>query len=236
MVLMFDLFETLVNNSSIDFNRGLLPLWEKHYRERCSFEDIKEYGEELFGVFQQYHRKGLEFPFVRVELPLYAKRYGGEVVTMDASEEADFLMLCNDMEPVPGIAELLADCEEAGIPMYVLSNSGFTSQALWKALDRMGIGSYFSQVWSSADFGKIKPDRGFYEQAIDVILREHPDAEREDILFVGDMYETDVRGAHGAGLKVAWINRKGGKDTERMATYEIAETRDLRNIIFRKED
>ena len=216
---MFDLFETLVNNSSIDFNRGLRPFWEKYYQDKCTFEDIKKYGEELFVLFQKYHSEGLEFPFVRDELPMYARRYGGEVITMDASEEADFLMLCNDMVPVPGIAELLADCEEAGIPMYVLSNSGFTAQALWTALDRMGIGQYFSHVWSSADYGKIKPSREFYEQAIEVILRENPEQSREDILFVGDMYKTDVLGAHGAGLKAAWINRKGEKYTEHFATY-----------------
>ena len=234
MILMFDLFETLVNNSSIDFNRGLRPLWEKYYQDKCTFEDIKKYGEELFVLFQKYHSEGLEFPFVRDELPMYAQRYGGEVITMDASEEADFLMLCNDMVPVPGIAELLAGCEEEGIPMYVLSNSGFTADALWTALDRMGIGQYFTHVWSSADYGRIKPDRGFYEQAVEVILQENPEQSREDILFVGDMYKTDVLGAHGAGLRVAWINRKGERDTEHFATYEIAETKDLRNIILRK--
>ena len=236
MILMFDLFETLVNKRFIDFNRGLLPFWEKHYRSKCTFEDIKKYGEELFVLLQKAHGEGKEFAFVREELPLYAERYGGEVVAMDASEEAEFLMLCNGMAPAPGIAELLADCEEAGIPMYVLSNSSFTAGALWTSLDRMGIGQYFAQVWSSADFGKIKPNRDFYESAIDVILRENPEQSREDILFVGDMYETDVLGAHGAGLKVAWINRKGEKDTEHFATYEIAETRDLRSIIFRKGD
>lgn len=236
MILMFDLFETLVNKSFIDFNRGLLPLWERHYCDKCTFEDIKKYGEELFVLLRKYHSEGREFAFVREELPLYAERYGGEVITMDASEEADFMTLCNGMVPAPGIAELLADCEEAGIPMYVLSNSGFTAAALWTSLDRMGIGQYFANVWSSADFGKIKPNREFYESAIDVILRENPQKSREDILFVGDMYETDVLGAHGAGLKVAWINRKGEKDTEHFATYEIAETRDLRNIIFRKEE
>ena len=172
MILMFDLFETLVNKSFIDFNRGLLPLWERHYRDKCTFEDIKKYGEELFVLLRKYHSEGREFAFVREELPLYAERYGGEVITMDASEEADFMTLCNGMVPAPGIAELLANCEEAGIPMYVLSNSGFTAAALWTSLDRMGIGQYFANVWSSADFGKIKPNREFYESAIDVILRE----------------------------------------------------------------
>ena len=39
MILIFDFFETLLNNTSIDFNRGLKPLWEMHYKDKCSFED-----------------------------------------------------------------------------------------------------------------------------------------------------------------------------------------------------
>ena len=42
MILMFDLFETLVNKSFIDFNRGLLPLWERHYRDKCTFEEYQK--------------------------------------------------------------------------------------------------------------------------------------------------------------------------------------------------
>ena len=231
MILIFDYFETLVNNCSIDFNRGLKPLWEKYYRDRCTFDDIKEYGEELFCVLQEYHRDGREFPFVKEELPLYAERYGGDVITMNAEEEADFLMLCNDMEPVPGIRELLAECEAENIPMYVLSNSGFTAGALWTALNRLGIGQYFKRVWSSADFGRIKPYKALYDMAFAEVFRDNPDASKEDILFVGDLYATDIVGAHNAGIKAVWINRKGEPDTDGYATYEIAETRELGGII-----
>lgn len=47
-ILVFDLFETLVENEYMDFNLGLKPLWEAHYKDKCSFEEIKAYGEELF--------------------------------------------------------------------------------------------------------------------------------------------------------------------------------------------
>ena len=231
MILIFDYFETLVNNCSIDFNRGLKPLWEKHYRDRCDFEDIKEYGEELFRVLQNCHKEGREFPFVKEELPLYAKRYGGDVITMSVEEEADFLMLCNDMEPVPGIKELLAECEAKNIPMYVLSNSGFTAGALLIALNRLGIGQYFKKVWSSADFGRIKPYKALYDLALDEVFRDNPGTTKDDVLFVGDLYETDIVGAHNAGIKAAWINRKMEQDAYGYAAYEIAETRELSIII-----
>jgi putative hydrolase of the HAD superfamily len=177
------------------------------------------------------HKEGKEFPFVKDELPLYAEKYGGEVVGMTTEEEADFLMLCNDMEHIPGVKEMLDEFEKDRIPMYVLSNSGFTAKSLWVVLDRFGIGQYFSNVWSSADFGKIKPCREFFDMAVDAVLLEHPEERKEDILFIGDTYNTDVIGAHDAGIKAVWINRKKEEDVLKYATYQIAETRDLLDVV-----
>ena len=236
MILIFDFFETLLNIEKIDFNCGLKPLWEKHYIDKCSFEDICKFGEELFVHFQNMHKEGKEFPFVRDELPLYAEKYGGEVISMTTEEEADFLMLCNDMEHIPGVKDMLDEFGKDRIPMYVLSNSGFTAKALWTILDRFGIGQYFSNVWSSADYGKIKPCREFFDMAINAVLLEHPEERKEEILFIGDTYSTDIIGAYDAGIKAVWINRKKEEDTLRYATYQIAETSGLFDIVYKRKN
>ena len=59
------------------------------------------------------------------ELPQYANKYGGDVIQMSSKEEADFLMRCNEMENMPALPEALQEFDQLGIPMYVLSNSGF---------------------------------------------------------------------------------------------------------------
>lgn len=53
MILIFDYFETIVHNRSMDFNRGLKVMWEKYYKERCSFEEIKAYGEEVISIKEE---------------------------------------------------------------------------------------------------------------------------------------------------------------------------------------
>ena len=65
MIIIFDLFETILDNVTIDFNAGLLPLWEKYYRDKCTFDEIKAYGEELFEYMMELHGMGREFPFVK---------------------------------------------------------------------------------------------------------------------------------------------------------------------------
>ncbi|MCR5329426.1 MAG: HAD family hydrolase [Saccharofermentans sp.] len=231
MILIFDYFETLLNSKSIDFNRGLKLFWENHYQDKCPFEDMKAYGEELFQVLLSKHAEGIEYPFVKEELPLYARRFGGDKLSMSVAEEADFLMLCNDFELVPSIEIFLKECSEKNIPMYVLSNSGFRSETLLEILNRFGIGKCFNMLWSSADFGRIKPCKEFFELAIRRALEDNPSEKREDIIFVGDVYETDVIGANNAGIKSAWLNKKSERDTAGLATYICASPDQLYKIL-----
>ena len=231
MILIFDYFETLLNSRSMDFNRGLKVFWETYYRDKCSFEEMKAYGEGLFEELLLWHKEGYEYPFVKEEVPLYAKKFGGEVVHLSVEEEADFLMRCNDFELEDGTAEFLDKCSQKNIPMYVLSNSGFTGGALMEILNRFGIGKYFNKLWSSAEFGRIKPDREFFELAIDTALAENPSEKRDNIIFVGDMYDTDVIGAHNAGIKAAWLNKNGGVDTNNLASYEASSIKGLSKFI-----
>lgn len=231
MILIFDYFETLLNSRSIDFNRGLKVFWENNYRDKCPFEDMKAYGEELFQVLLSKHAEGIEFPFVKEELPLYADKFGGEKISMSVEEEADFLMLCNDFEPDPGIEDFVKVCSEKNIPMYVLSNSGYRGEALMEILNRFGMGKFFNSHWSSADYGKIKPCKEFFELAVRKALEDNPSERREDIVFIGDIYETDVVGAYNAGIKSAWLNKKNEIDNRGLATYICSYPHQLSVII-----
>lgn len=227
MILIFDYFETIIHNKSMDFNRGLKSLWENYYKDKCTFEDITKYSEELFEHMLQQHKQGLEYAFVKDELPKYAEKYGGDVIKMTAEEEAEFLMKCNDMENMTSIPEALATFEKIGISMYVLSNSGFTAEALAIVLEKLGIRKYFKMIWSSADFGKIKPSREFFDMAIEHALVENRSEKREDIVFIGDTYHTDVQGAISAGIEAIWINHKDEKKEEISTVHVIRDTSEL---------
>jgi len=231
MIIIFDYFETLLNSKSIDFNRGLFEFWRSYYKDKCPFEDMKAYGEELFQVLLSKHKEGEEYPFVKNELPLFAQKFGGDKISMSATEEADFLMRCNEFALDPAIADFLEACEKNSIPMYVLSNSGFRAEALTEILNRFGIGKYFIKLWSSADYGRIKPDTGFFNQAIGTALQDNQSEKRENIIFVGDIYDTDVIGAYNAGIKSAWLNKKGECDIKGLAMYNCTVTEELFRII-----
>ena len=98
-------------------------------------------------------------------------------------------------------------------------------------LNRFGIGKYFITLWSSADFGKIKPCKEFFDLAVQTALSDNPSSMKDDIVFVGDMYETDVIGAHNAGIKSAWLNKNGVPDLNGLATYNCGSVEQLFDVI-----
>ncbi|MBO4580184.1 MAG: HAD family hydrolase [Clostridiales bacterium] len=231
-ILIFDYFETLLTSRRLDFNQGLKLYWEKYYKDRCSLEEMTEYGKELLQLLLERHAEGKEFSFACEELPMYAEKFGVEYSPISPDEEADFLMACNDFELSPGIDRFLIQCKQKNTPMYVVSNSGFSASALKIVLDRFGIGSYFKEVWSSAEFGRIKPCKEFFELAIQTALSDNPPEKKDDIIYIGDLYETDVAGANRAGIKSCWINRKGEEDPQGIATYVVGSTEDLLHFEF----
>ena len=99
MILIFDYFETLLTSKRVDFNQGLKVFWERYYKDRCQFEEIKAYGEELFLQLLSMHAEGKEYPFVEAELPLYAQRFGGDdlqnIVSYNVSSISELADLLN---------------------------------------------------------------------------------------------------------------------------------------------
>ena len=135
---------------------------------------------------------------------------------------------CNEERVFDGLFEMLDLFTKEKIPMFVLSNSGFRAGALRIMLDSYGIGKYFEKIWSSADFGRVKPSAELFDMVIGEILNLYPNGNKDDMLFIGDTYETDIVGAHNVGLKTVWINRNNASDVNGISTYQIKDITELR--------
>ncbi len=72
MILIFDYFETIIHNKSMDFNRGLKTMWEKYYKEKgntCIFCDflsgynvkniVPAIKETVADLIKRYNEKGM---------------------------------------------------------------------------------------------------------------------------------------------------------------------------------
>ena len=231
MVLIFDCFGTVIDFKSIDFNKGLTKLWEDHFKDYCTFEELEEYNLELFNHVESLHKEEKEMAFARQELPLYIEKFGAKKFSMTPSDEVDFMMLCTELDNIPGIPEALAEFEKKGIKCYMLSNSIYSSKAIAELLNRFGIGKYFSDVWASSDYGVVKPSKEFFDMAVKKILDENPKESIESLIYVGDTYESDVCGADRAGIKSVWINRKAEEDEKGISTKIISNATELTSAV-----
>ena len=87
----------------------------------------------------------------------------------------------------------LAALRARGLRMVVVSNANGTLRA---HLDRLAMTQRFDVVLDSADEGVEKPDRRFFEIAL-----EKSGAAKDTTIHAGDLYYVDVMGARGAGLR-----------------------------------
>ena len=71
-------------------------------------------------------------------------------------------------------------------------------------LAKLGLTQYFDAVVVSGEVGSRKPDPGIFSLALDKIGMA-----AEDVAFIGDSVEDDIRGAKAIGMTPILIDRKG---------------------------
>lgn len=93
--------------------------------------------------------------------------------------------------------------------------------------ERCGLEGRFAFVVFSQDVQVRKPDRRIFE-----IAAQRAGCPMDELLHVGDSFENDVKGAHGAGAKSVWLNRDGVESNAEVgADIEIATLADLPGIL-----
>ncbi|OUV67212.1 MAG: hypothetical protein CBC93_06200 [Gammaproteobacteria bacterium TMED133] len=103
--------------------------------------------------------------------------------------------------PPEDARRVLGEFIQLGIPMGVVSNSIFSSDLLRSDLAEHSILDAFRFVISSAEFGMRKPHSSIFEYAVEKL-----NVAAEATWYVGDLWENDVIGSHGAGLIPMWLN------------------------------
>lgn len=178
-------------------------------------EADRRYGGEIY----RYHGRTADFWSVRDRWAIDRLGVGPKKEEYFDAVQAIF----NDDSLVhlyPETPGVLRELRGRGYRLGIISN--FTD-ALPRLLRYHRLEAYFEAVVYSQEVGREKPDRAIFE---DALARVH--CSPEDALHVGDSWESDYRGAIGAGMNAIWLNREG-----RPAPSPCVEVRDLGGVFQR---
>lgn len=108
----------------------------------------------------------------------------------------------------PGARELLESLSTR-VRLAIVSDTGFASgQGQDRLLEHHGVRRYFAATIYSMDVGHAKPRPEPFRAALDAL-----GAEPHDVVHVGDIEQTDVKGALAAGMRAVRLDlvRDGGE-------------------------
>ena len=205
-IIIFDLFDTLLNVNQTNFRLGLYLLWKNHFTGACAFKDMEVYSTELYRSMKNLQSENREFSFSYDFIPMSCDKFGIERFHINAKEEGEIVAAISKCTVLPETIHLLNSLKNNCIPTYILSNSMFRSEALWEFLAQYSIDSYITRLFTSADFGIRKPSRKLFDICVNEIKKTNFGVEKEDILFVGNSYKCDATGGNNAGLGTIWLN------------------------------
>jgi 2-haloalkanoic acid dehalogenase type II len=99
------------------------------------------------------------------------------------------------------------------IPVSIVSNidNSFLESALQL------IDFQFHDIVTSEDVRAYKPRPEIYHRAL-----ERNRFRTDEVVHIGDSYSLDVIGAHGCGIDVVWVNRKGRVKPEGLMNLEVS--------------
>ena len=178
-------------------------------------------------LWSRYSRGEITRPFLIVERFRRPLSVGDglpvtESLCLEMSDR--FLEFCSSKPGVvEGAHELMDYLRQRGYRMHMTSN-GF-HEVQYKKLAACGLRDYFDTIILSEDAGANKPSPQYFDYALKV-----SGARRETTLMIGDNLNTDIVGAHNAGLDTILFNRWGVEPSD-VPTHTVTRLLDIKTIL-----
>ena len=201
--IFFDLDHTLwdFERCSHETLQELFAQYHPHIGEEHRFEDfhrIYRHNNEM--LWRAYERSEIRTEGIRKkrwELTFEAMNIEMGQWSLDMAQ--DYLQICpRKPYTFPNAHEVL---EYLGkhYQVHMITNGWWDNQLI--KLEHAGLKEYFGEIVTSDVAESKKPDREIFEYAL-----RRAKAKAENSLYIGDNYESDVKGGMNAGWQVIYFN------------------------------
>lgn len=225
--IIFDLDNTIINErqSALFAQMKVKLLFEKRYAKYVSNQDINLlFSKRNFSSAQELTSKSIQS-----QLPkdVWRRLYFFELLkncsfNIDIDELLHEYSIFKDriLHLIPGARNVIGYLHDR-YTLSIATNS-------YTDISALQLDCYFMDIARATDMGVRKPDKIFFEKALQRIYRN-----KEDVLLIGDDQHEDIYGGKNAGLLTMWFNRRNEqlKESIPKPDYMICSWGELRTIL-----
>lgn len=132
------------------------------------------------------------------------------------------------IQPFETMMEILDFCRDKNITRAILTNGREKNQG--KKAQALGMNRWFSDdmIFISGVIGHQKPEPGAF-----LYVQEKMQLDPKETWYIGDTYDSDVKGAHNAGWNTIWFNHRHRScpASENLADIEVGSGKELKEVI-----
>lgn len=195
-MIIFDYGHTLLYEPKSDFINGEKEIYKHIVKnpKQLTIEEIEKFGKDLFQQCDVCRKQGFELH----EWQLMRLKYEYHGIELDISYTEAEKILWNHVSwgaRMPFVEEMLYYLKEKGIRSGVISNIGWSGNALRERINRLLPKNQFEFIIASSEYGIRKPNPLIFELAL-----QKAELKPNDVWYCGDNMKADVYGARGAGI------------------------------------
>ena len=204
-MILFDYGQTLIAEQKFDGVKGTEAVLKYATKNKynLSAEQVQEKASAInkeLGRFdpQKRHLVHVEVPNAMFTPYLYESQ-GIEVPLSNEEIDTIFWDAAAPGKPTEGMKEFLEYLKNNGIRTGVISNIAYASAVVAERINSLLPENAFEFIITSSNYMFRKPDRRIFDLAL-----EKAELAPEDVWYIGDQYECDIKGALSAGLFPVW--------------------------------
>ena len=198
--VLFDFGRTLVIMPDIDIRRGVYSLLQAlgQNPSKAFVEQYYAQREKFISQNCPDKKRRMVYPEVLVMKELF-ERFQIRTDKSPVELEQLFSDGCSKGMPTEGSTRLLKKIQSLGIATGIITNNRYSEETVRWKIKNLFPDHEFNLILSSAQENACKPDPRIFEAALDK-LHIPP----EEVWYVGDSIEDDVKGSAGVGMKPFW--------------------------------
>ncbi len=204
-MILFDYGQTLIAEQKFDGVKGTEAVLQYATKNKyhLTAEQVQEKANEIKQELgrsdpQKRHLVQIEIPDTMFTPYLYESQ-GIEISLSNEEIDTIFWNAAAPGTPTKGIEDFLEFLKNSGIRTGVISNISFAPTVVAQRIHRLLPENTFEFIIASSNYIFRKPNKRIFDLAL-----EKADLAPEDVWYIGDQYECDIKGALNAGLFPVW--------------------------------